>query len=128
MKFYNYLNEGRSKPIDEEHALDLLKTKYNISRQGWYSAPYVKGKEKEELDFYEAKEIEFVSTKEEIIDIEDDVKLIQNKITEIELQLMGAKLAKILTGTFWQELKEDKKDKYIYKDFIVKTKKTKIYY
>lgn len=41
---------------------------------------------------------------------------------------MSKKIAKVLTGTFWNELKEIKTDKYQYNDLIVKTKKTKVYY
>lgn len=110
-----------------EEEIEILKTKYNISRQGWYSAPYKKP-DKNELDFYTAKEIEFVYDKEQIISISDNIKEIQDVITEIELSIMGKKLAKVLTGTFWNELKEIKTDKYQYNDFIVKTKKTKVYY
>lgn len=109
-----------------EDELNLLKTKYNVSRQGWHSNPYKKST-KEELDFYEAKEIEFV-TKTAIEDNLEDVKEIQDRITEYELILMGCKLAKVLTGTFWEELKEVKTDKYEYKDLTIKTKKTKVYY
>lgn len=109
-----------------EDELNLLKTKYNISRQGWHSNPYKKST-KEELDFYEAKEIEFV-TKTTVEETIEGVKEIQDRITEYELVLMGCKLAKILTGTFWEELEEVKTDKYEYKDLTVKTKKTKVYY
>ena len=41
---------------------------------------------------------------------------------------MGSKLAKVLTGTFWEDLKEVKTDKYEYNGLTVKTKKTKVYY
>jgi hypothetical protein len=113
------------KDLSEEE-LNTLKTKYNISRQGWHSNPYKKAK-KEELDFYEAREIEFTISDEKNVDISEPKEML-NRIVELESQLMGSKLAKVLTGTFWEDLKEVKTDKYEYNGLTVKTKKTKVYY
>lgn len=112
------------KDLNQEE-LEILKNKYNVSRQGWFSAPY-KSTPKGQLDFYEVKELEIVCDEEVVCNV-DDINLL-SLITEIELNLMGCKIAKLSLGDLWKELKDLGKGKYEYNNIIFKTKKTKVYY
>lgn len=125
---------GVSNKVADKNENDFYMTRsLECSLKGWSSIPKVSdiydkkqaGKKLNEIGGYMA---DFIEEACRMTDLKSALESTKAELLDLTLELNTIKMAKILTGSWWENLEVDNKSNYIYKNLIIKTKYEKKYF